>query len=92
MAGSKKTNAEETISEATATAVIEPQAEESVKNAAKGNTATKYKVTELINASEKLFNVKKECAVAALKPLKVSEMTVKEATEKIKEFMSKEVK
>lgn len=55
-------------------------------------TEIAYPVKELVDASEGLFKVKKECAAAALKPMKAKEMTVKEAAVAVEKFMKKEVK
>ena len=55
-----------------------------------GVEATFY--DELENASTKVFGVPRECAVAAFKGCKKTEMTVAEAKQIIDRFMKKEVK
>lgn len=52
----------------------------------------KYTIQELENASTKVFGVPRECAVAAFKGCKKTEMTVAEAKQIIDRFMKKEVK
>lgn len=52
----------------------------------------KYTVHELECASMKVFGVPRECAVAAFKGCKKTEMTVSEAKQIIDKFMKKEVK
>ena len=54
--------------------------------------ADKYTIQELENASTKVFGVPRECAVAAFKGCKKTEMTVAEAKQIIDRFMKKEVK
>lgn len=55
-------------------------------------SADKYTIQELENASEKVFGVPHECAVAAFKGCKKTGMTVAEAKQIIDRFMKKEVK
>ena len=56
------------------------------------SSADKYTIKELENASTKVFGVPRECAVAAFKGCKKTEMTVAEAKQIIDRFMKKEVK
>ena len=54
--------------------------------------AAVYPVSALIAESEKLFGVKKECAVAALKPLRADVLDVGTAKAAVEKFMQKKVR
>ncbi|EET60423.1 hypothetical protein BRYFOR_07619 [Marvinbryantia formatexigens DSM 14469] len=59
----------------------------------KENTgAAVYPVAELIAESERLFGTRKECAVAALKPLKAEMLDVKTAKAAVETFMKRKVR
>lgn len=91
MAGTKKENNEAQLSETAKDVSVRTDAKE-IAPAQKKVSEPVYTVQELLGVSEKLFNVKRECAYAALKPLKVEKMTVKEAVTAVEKFMKKEVK
>lgn len=58
----------------------------------KGGNRPKYSLNELAQRSIQIFNVPKECVVAAFQHEEKKEATVDEAVELIKCFMKKEVK
>lgn len=81
--------------EAEAAAVKKEQAEPAQTDARKGYKQPKapaYSVGELAANAKKLFGVRQECVVVALKAAGKTDCTVSEAEEVIKKFMKKEVK
>ncbi len=61
------------------------------KAAAPGNEAA-YTVRELVEASENVLHVPRECAAAAFKLQKAERLTLAEAGNIVEKFMKKEVK
>lgn len=77
--------------------IIEPTSESAKIESVKQTELMKqvesvYTVEELSANAEQLFDVRTECAIAALKAANIKECTISKAKEMIKKFMEKEVR
>lgn len=98
MAKKTTNNAEATIPQAEAAPQTEAAPEvktteqtEAAPEAANANEPT-YKVSEFVEAAQRIFNVMPECVAAALTKAGKTELTLTEAKKIVGAFMKKEVK
>lgn len=55
-------------------------------------TEAEYSIQEFAEGAETIFQVKKECVIAALKAADITACTVSKARDVVQKFMKKEVK
>ncbi|MCI8371496.1 MAG: hypothetical protein HFI75_03705 [Lachnospiraceae bacterium] len=55
-------------------------------------TESEYSVQEFAEGAETIFQVKKECVIAALKAADITSCTISQAKDVVQKFMKKEVK